>query len=274
MNKILKKISIGALLALSFGLQSCSDGLASLISIDQDKQLGEQVKQQIFTEQGSKILTRSQYPAQYNYLDGIFTKIKTAAKANTSMQYADVFNWELFIIKEPTLNAFCTPGGKIFVYTGILRFLDNEDDFAGVLGHECAHADRRHTSKQMVEQYGLEFITSLLLGQNAGQIAEVAKGLVGLNFSRTHETDADAYSVKYLCGSGYATNGASSFFAKLLASGQGSSTPAFLSTHPDPGNRVANINSAATTQMTEKGCSTTPNQTVLTTWSQFKASLP
>ena len=70
-----------------------------------------------------------------------------------------ISNGDLRIIHDDsTLNAFCTPGGYIYIYTGILKFLDSEDEFAGVLGHEIAHADLRHSTRQMTKQYGVQIL--------------------------------------------------------------------------------------------------------------------
>jgi len=99
-------------------------------------------------------------------------------------------------------------------------------------------------------------------------LAQLAAGLTALSFSRSHETDADDHSVDYLCDTEYASNGASAFFQKLIDNGQSGGTPAFLSTHPDPGNRVANIN----TRATELGCAT--NLRANANYATFKTWLP
>ncbi|UOQ83113.1 M48 family metallopeptidase [Hymenobacter sp. 5414T-23] len=126
-----------------------------------------------------------------------------------------------------------------------MKFLDNEDQLAGVLGHEIAHADRRHTSRQLQQQYGISLLLSVLLGENPGQLAQIATGLGQLKFSRDFEREADEYSVVYLNGTNYyACDGAAGFFIKAEAQGQ-SGTPEFLSTHPNPGSRIQDIQTKA-----------------------------
>lgn len=256
-----------SLLFVAFLGSSCKKGNGvNIFTVEQDKQFGAQLKAQIDS-------TPSQYPVlpyigneqAYNYLYAMRDEIL----ASDAIQYRTKFNWELYIIQDDsTLNAFCAPGGYIYVYTGIAKFLEEADHLAGVLGHEIAHADRRHSTQQMTQTYGLEVLLSVIAGDDPGMLAQIAAGLTSLSFSRSHETDADDHSVEYLCDTQYASNGAAAFFQKLIDQGQAGGTPAFLSTHPDPGNRVQNINSGAT----ELGCSTTlkPNAG----WAAFQASLP
>ena len=149
------------------------------------------------------------------------------------------------------MNAFATPGGYIYVYTGLIKFLDSEDELAGVMGHEIAHADQRHSTRQMTRTYGVSALLGMLSGNaEPGMLEQIAAGLVSLKFSRNHETESDKYSVIYLCGTGYNAAGAAGFFKKMEGR---SGTPEFMSTHPNPGNRVKNIESQAESQ----GCSTT-----------------
>src|SRR5690606_36932859 len=143
------------------------------------------------------------------------------------------------------LNAFATPGGYIYVYTGLIKYLDNVDALAGVLGHEIAHADLRHTSRNLQKQYGVSMLLSILVGDNASQLEQIAAQLAGtvagLQFSREYETESDLRSVEYLAETEYACDGAKIFFQKLEAAGQGGGLPQFLSTHPSPDNRIENI---------------------------------
>ena len=149
----------------------------------------------------------------------------------------DEFAWRLRVIHDDsTLNAFCTPGGYIYIYTGILKFLDSEDQLAGVLGHEIAHADMRHSTRQMTTMFGFQILLDVLAGDMAA-IKQITGALVGLKFSRKHEEEADEKSVVYLCPTQYNADGGAGFFEKIQALG-GARQPEFLSTHPDPGNRI------------------------------------
>jgi predicted Zn-dependent protease len=132
------------------------------------------------------------------------------------------------------------PGGYLYVYTGLIKFLDSEDQLAGVMGHEIAHAALRHSTKQMTKLYGLDAVRQLVTGRkDAKMVEQIALNLASMKFSRKHEAEADEHSVHYLCGSNLNAAGAAGFFKKIKD--KEGTPPAFLSTHPDPGNRVKDI---------------------------------
>lgn len=243
-----------------------------LMSLEDEKQLGLQVKEQIEADPVTyPVLDRIEYADAYAYIESM----KNEILASNEVRYRDTFAWELSIIHDDeTLNAFATPGGYIYVYTGLIKFLQQADDLAGVMGHEIAHADRRHSANQLQKNYGIAIISSILLGDNPNQVAEIAAqlagSLAGLSFSRSDEADADNFSVEYLADGNYACNGAASFFQKLLDNNQAPGIPEFLSTHPDPENRVEDIN----TKAIEIGCSTSPSNESTPSYDDFKAMLP
>ncbi|MBY0425933.1 MAG: M48 family metalloprotease [Cytophagales bacterium] len=246
----------------------------NVFSLSDDVALGKSFHASILTTPGYAILDSVQYATAYGHLN----RIKNNILASSAIENKDKLAWKAYILKnDTTLNAFCTPGGYIYVYTGIIKYLDTEDDFAGVLGHEMGHAALRHSTKAMTSEYGVGTLLSIvtaLLGNSstaavASSIANIAANLGSLKYSRCHETEADDASVRYLNGSVYKCNGAASFFQKLIASGGTSSTPVFLSTHPDPGNRVTSINSKSASL----GCNTLTGYSG-GTWAAFKASLP
>ena len=234
------------LLAILVG-PSCNK--VNIFSLDQDKQLGAQVNQEILSNPKEyPVLPERGNEEVYKYIRGITTKLLNSGKVKNK----DAFAWEVRIINDDaTLNAFCTPGGYIYVYTGLIKYLDSEEQLAGVMGHEIAHADLRHSTKAMTKQYGMAALLQIATGGEgaAGQLGQIAAGLTSLKFGRDAETEADTYSVVYMCPTNYEADGAADFFIKLEASG-GDRPPAFLSTHPNPGNRVANIQA----QAKERGC--------------------
>jgi predicted Zn-dependent protease len=167
---------------------------------------------------------------------------------------------------DSTLNAFCTPGGYIYIYTGILKFLDSEDEFAGVLGHEIGHADMRHSTRQMTKMFGVQSLISIIAG-NREMLGQVTTALVNLRFSRTHENEADEQSVKYLCPTEYNAAGGAGFFQKLQDMG-GQSPPEFLSTHPSPEGRIEHFKEHKETM------SCTGTETFQTRYEAMVAKLP
>lgn len=257
---------LGALL-LTFSFNSCKKDrpFIPLFSISDDKELGMQVRDEIAADPTTyPLLNETQYASSYAYLKKIRDKILNSGQ----VYLKDKFDWEVRIVKDDnTLNAFCTPGGYIYVYTGLIKYLDSEEQLAGVLGHEIAHADRRHTSQSLQTQYGISLLLSVIGGSDSSTLKTIAANMYLLKNSRSHESDADEWSVKYLCPTDYQADGAADFFQKLIDGGNDCST-AFFSTHPCPDNRVANI----TAQKSSLGCS--GNQTYSSEYATFKASLP
>ncbi len=239
-------------------------GGINLFSADQDMELGRQVNEQILNDPKQfPVLPEAGNQDVYRYVRNITSKLLQTGQ----VQYSDKFAWEVRIIDDSkTLNAFCTPGGYIYVYTGLIKFLDTEDQLAGVMGHEIAHAALRHSTRQMTQVYGIAALSSIVTGRSQpGLIEQIAQGLLSLSFSRNHENEADSYSVVYLCATDYNAAGAAGFFKKM--EGQGGTPPAFLSTHPDPGNRIANIEAKAK----EMGC--TGTRTNATEYTRIKSLL-
>lgn len=219
----------------------------NLFSVEQDKELGAQVAAEIDgNPQEFPLLDSAQYPEVYQYVYNVRDKLLNTGE----IDFVEEFDWRLRIIHDDsTLNAFCTPGGYIYIYTGILKFLDSEDQFAGVLGHEMAHADMRHSTRQITKSYGVQFMLDALTGDRVA-LKQIAGALVALKFSRKHEEEADEKSVDYLCPTDYNADGGAGFFIKIEEMG-GSNVPEFLSTHPDPGDRIEKFQNNAVI----KGCS-------------------
>lgn len=230
-----------------------SDGIV-LLSKSRDQQIGQQVAHDV--DSIYNVLEPSQHPRLYELLtDSIWNPILNSEDlANADDER---FAWQIRIIDDSVLNAFAAPAGYVYVYTGLIDYLDKADDLAGVLAHEAAHAGERHTMKQLQVQYGASLIVSMALGEDAGQLTQIATnlalGLGGLAYSRNMEADADEHSITYLDETKFMCNGAAQFFEKLSSQGSGSSGPAWLSTHPSPDNRVEDINN----QAQESGCNTT-----------------
>ncbi len=268
MNNYLKIsiISAAILLLISCGTQSGLSGF-NLFPVSQDQQLGLQVNNQILNDKSQyPLLDEVKYKPVYDYVRNITNKLLNTGKVT----YKDDFAWEVRIIDDAqTQNAFCTPGGYIYVYTGLIKYLDSEDQLAGVMGHEIAHAALRHSTRQMTKSYGVQTLLELATGgSSGGTLSQLTQNVVGLSFSRGHETEADAHSVIYLCETDYNAAGAAGFFEKITAAGGSSGQPTFLSTHPNPENRVAKIKAKAQ----ELGC--TNGKTYAERYNKIKTMIP
>ncbi|MGV3539282.1 MAG: M48 family metalloprotease, partial [Rufibacter sp.] len=269
-------LPVWLLLGLLFsGCGTDKNGDHVLFGIDEDIKLGEQVARQVdstYRAKGQLLERTSADPktrAAYAYLDQVVDRILNSGEVS----YKDEFTWNVTLIRDPeNLNAFATPGGHIYVFTGLINYLESEDHLAGVLGHEIAHADQRHTVKQLQKQYGIAFVLSLVLGENSGEleriVGQIAGQLAGLKFSRDYERESDNFSVVYLAGTDYyACDGAAGFFQKMQSLQQSGNTPEFISTHPNHGNRIQDIQAKAQ----EVGCSTSPKSSGA--YRQFKQNL-
>ncbi|HLT31898.1 MAG TPA: M48 family metallopeptidase [Myxococcaceae bacterium] len=217
-----------------------SKGVASvLISDEQEIQIGKQVKAELEKDPNFRYV---EDPAVVDYVTRLATPILQSAN---EVRRAP---WKLHVVDDDkVVNAFATPGGFLYIYTGLILAADNEAELAGVLGHEAAHVTERHSARALVNQYGIQAVTALALGENANLLGQITSTIAGqglmLANSRSAENEADRAGAHFSNGGGYDPRGLATFFEKLKAE-QGS-TPgilAFLSTHPDPGDRVQNVN--------------------------------
>ena len=161
------------------------------------------------------------------------------------------YAWEFNLIESPEVNAWCMPGGKVVVYSGILPITQNEDGLAVVMSHEIAHAVAQHGGERMsqglLQQLGGMALSVALQNepQTTQNIFMTAYGLgstigVILPFSRTQESEADRLGLVFMAMAGYNPNAALDFWTRMSAQG-GSKPPEFLSTHPSDATRIANI---------------------------------
>ncbi len=174
------------------------------------------------------------------------------------------YEWEFKLIQDDaTVNAFCLPGGKIAVYTGILPFTQNADGLAAVMGHEIAHALAHHgaerVSQQMVTQGALGAIEMSLGNADPGVRQGIMAGLglgteVGfvLPYSRLHENEADSIGLRLMVRAGYDLHEAVRLWERMAAA-ETSARPALLSTHPAPADRARTIAAQIPTVVAEEG---------------------
>jgi predicted Zn-dependent protease len=152
------------------------------------------------------------------------------------------WKWSVAVLDEPTLNAWCMPGGKMAIYTGIVRKLSlTDDEIAQIMGHEIAHAllghGRERMSRAIAMQGGI-VLGSIVAGRDLSPLTPVADIALTLPNSRTGETEADRYGVELAARAGFDPRAAVRLWEKMSqASGNG--LPQFLSTHPSPDNRIA-----------------------------------
>jgi predicted Zn-dependent protease len=170
---------------------------------------------------------------------------------------ATKWKWEVNVEKNDQLNAYCMPGGKIMVYSGLIEKLNaTDDELAAVIGHEIAHALREHGRERMsqayIQQFGLQALAAALtngssaaVGNASMQAASMGSQLFfALPNSREQEREADKIGLELSARAGYNPDAAVSLWQKMEAQG-GSKPPEFLSTHPASANRIAELRTLA-----------------------------
>jgi predicted Zn-dependent protease len=162
------------------------------------------------------------------------------------------FNWEYNLVDDKAINAWCMPGGKIVVYTGLLPVTQNEAALAVVMGHEVTHAIFQHGNERMsqglLQQLGGVALSVALSNKPAEtqNLFNAAYGLgtnigVILPFSRKHELEADHYGLIWTAMAGYNPREAIPLWQRMEKMSNGQRPPEFLSTHPSEGNRIAQL---------------------------------
>lgn len=158
------------------------------------------------------------------------------------------FAWEFRVVEKDTANAFALPGGKVAVYTGILKYTRTETGLAVVMGHEVAHALARHggerVSRSMISQIGLAAVQAGLSSNNPVILQGIglAYGVgVELPFGRSQESEADHIGLVLMAKAGYDPREAVPFWQRMAAGKKGQGPPEFLSTHPSGTRRIAQL---------------------------------
>jgi len=244
MKKITLLLSIPLLLALG----CTKDKKLNVFTVSKDKELGEQLDAEIIANPKEyPILDRATHPEAYAYLEGIFNDVISSDK----MFHKDDFDWKITILDTNVMNAFAAPGGKLYFYTGLMKYCKSSAELAGVMAHEIAHSDRRHTTNVLTKTYGVQILLNIVLGNDAGTLkqlaSQMASGASSLAFSREHEYEADSMSVEFLYSirerKNYQCTGIVDFFDRLVADGYttGTGNFEFLQTHPYENNRKTNI---------------------------------
>ncbi len=165
----------------------------------------------------------------------------------------DGYNWEYNLVEDNAINAWCMPGGKIVVYTGLLTLIQNEAALAIVMGHEVSHAIFQHGNERISQQMGavvvgaglqLALINKPKETQNAFFLAYGLGASAGflLPFSRKHELEADRYGLWWAAMAGYNPQESIPLWQRMEKAGGGARPPEFLSSHPGEGKRIDQLN--------------------------------
>ncbi len=245
-------VVLASLLAAGCG-STGGGGDFNLISIEEEWQLGNQLSQDV-----EKQVRLNNDPAINAYVRNMGQRIVAQA--------APPFNqlpWNFHVVQDDSINAFAIPGGHVYVYTGLIKNANNASQLASVMAHEISHVLARHSTEQLSRQYGLSVIAGAVLGQNPGQLQQIAAQIVAggalARYSREAEREADNIGIQAMAAAGYNPNGMASMFEVLLAQRQGQPgrVEQFFSTHPLTEERVRDARSRAA-QLGDRGITDEP----------------
>lgn len=210
------------------------------LSTEQEEALGLQSYQEILSTS-----ERVEQGPEFELVRRVATRLAGAVGEGAA------FDWQVVLIRGDQANAFCLPGGKIAVYTGILPYTESEAGLAAVMGHEMAHATARHGSQRLLQN---SLTQTVMIGAQLSfsdmdwekrrmVMAALGAGAqygVLLPFSRSHETEADELGLLYMARAGYPPAEAIAFWQRMQQAG-GQKPPEWMSTHPANETRIQNL---------------------------------
>ena len=257
MKQLLTSIIISVFTLLIF--QSCSTvpltGRSQLNMIPNSEMLAMSFQQYDQFLADNKLSTnRAEVDMIKRVGENIQQAVEKYMKANDLSSRLNGYNWEFNLVEDDQINAWCMPGGKVVVYTGILPVTNDEAGLAVVMGHEIAHAIAEHgnerMSQQLLQQVGAVGLMVAMKDEpvqtQATWLAVYGVGTtvgVILPYSRTQESEADHLGLIFMAMAGYDPYEAPEFWKRMAASKQGGQPPEFLSTHPSDQTRINDITS-------------------------------
>ena len=210
-----------------------NEGDVNLISLDEEWQMGDQLAARLEQQ-----LTLTQDPAVQQYVAQMGQRL-------TDQTELAGRPWTFHVVRDPSLNAFATPGGHVYVHTGLLRAAGSAAELASVMAHEVAHGAARHSTEQMTKVYGLDAVAGLFLERDSGLLqrvlAEFARGGALAKFSRDAEREADRLGQEYLAAAGYDPAAMAAMFETLreARAERPNLVEQFFSSHPLTEERIA-----------------------------------
>jgi predicted Zn-dependent protease len=211
------------------------------LSETEQQQLGAQAFQEVLSEPGTRQLGGPEADL-----------VRRVGERIARVSDDPGFEWEYALVDSPLVNAFCLPGGKVVVYSGLLRVATSEAELATVMAHEIAHAIAQHGAERVLQQQLAQAVGNAIAaglggadpGQRAAILALFGAGAqfgVLLPFGREQESEADRIGLIYMARAGYDPRAAIGFWQKMAASQDGPQPPEYASTHPSHERRIADI---------------------------------
>lgn len=245
-----------ALAVIAIAVYACSTvpltgrSQLSLVSDDQINPAAAQSYRALLSDPSTKVISSGTDAQRVKRIGAqLATAIDRYLKSNG---YGDQYNyqWEFNLIQSKEVNAWCMPGGKVAVYSGILPVTQTDAGLATVMGHEIGHAIAHHSAEALSQQMAVQAGGSAI-GAATGNKSQATQAIIGtlygvggqlatLKYSRDKENEADRLGLTFMAMAGYDPRQAVTFWQRMAAQNQGA-PPEFLSTHPSDATRIANI---------------------------------
>jgi predicted Zn-dependent protease len=229
-------------LFLSLFLVACSVVGSLLVSDADEAKLGAQFDAQLRQNTAEYPIMNTNTPekmALKNYVDTIFQGLLKEVPSKDRPSYFSEFH--VTIIEKDVLNAFAVPGGYIYIYTGIIKNMENESELAGVLGHEIAHVTQHHYRRSIAKTAAVSALLTAIAGEQEKWVQYVA-GIFNVfaqgKISRDHEEEADKFGTEYLAATERNPTGIATFFSRMK---DNFLTNIGLGSHPNPSDRVKEV---------------------------------
>jgi len=252
--KIMKPTLFIASLAVIFSCATVPLTGRKQISLVGDADINTSAAQsyrQLLSDPSTKVITGTSDAMHVKHVgEKLAAAIESYLKANG---YADQynFNWEFNLIQSKEVNAWCMPGGKVAVYSGILPITMDDAGLATVMGHEIGHAIARHSAERISQQMAAQ-AGGALVGASTSDKSQTTQAIVNelygvggqlvlLKYSRNQESEADRLGLTFMAMAGYDPNYAVLFWQRMAAQNKGGAPPEFLSTHPADETRIRDI---------------------------------
>ena len=212
--------------------------------------LSDQQQMQLGSQQYNKTLRQER--AQIVSSGTAYAQVQRVAKRIEAVAGRDKpnFVWKVTLIRKNEANAYCLPGGKIVVFTGILPLTQNDAGLATVVAHEVAHATAEHSAERLEREHLTEIAAAIIAGGIAVTPAQYVHVLAALGvgeqaaelpFSRKQESEADHIGLIYMARAGYDPHQAVTFWKRMLRASKGKEPPEFASDHPSTARRVKDV---------------------------------
>jgi predicted Zn-dependent protease len=235
-------IGIFTALCVALCLAGCATtginkGQLNIITSEEEVQMGQELAVEV-----EKEYTIYRDPAVTAYVQSVGERVARVSD-RTDIEY------HFAVIEKDELNAFAMPGGYIYIYTGLMKDLDDEAQLASVLAHEVGHVTSRHSTERLTAIYGYQILANLILGENpnfwAGLVSDIFSTTGMLAYSRKNEYEADMLGTKYASAAGYDPRGMTDLLGKLDAmhDREPSKLEELLATHPPTSERLSRVES-------------------------------